>query len=182
MNMVNARPPRSVKMKDLRWICSSRYSQTVPLANSVKMKPAKKKHDRPSKVAEAPEPTNKQLELVTRQPSHPTQTNDKSKLATETKQLPQETPEPKLSWMGVQHTVKIPEKVIFTPPANKTQPAVAATSSSHYGPALPSAIKGNKGSSDSSDDEIVEVKKKHKKKHKKQVKQHKSHKRKHKHM
>ncbi|XP_065914583.1 uncharacterized protein [Dysidea avara] len=169
-------------MKDLRWICSSRYSQTVPLANSVKMKPAKKKHDRPSKVAEAPEPTNKQLELVTRQPSHPTQTNDKSKLATETKQLPQETPEPKLSWMGVQHTVKIPEKVIFTPPANKTQPAVAATSSSHYGPALPSAIKGNKGSSDSSDDEIVEVKKKHKKKHKKQVKQHKSHKRKHKHM
>jgi len=96
--------------------------------------------NKPSEAVEPPKPTNKQLELLPGPPSQPTQANDNPKIVIETKK---ETEEPKLSWMGVPHTLRTPEKVIFTPPANKTQPSVAATTSDHYGPALPAAIKGS---------------------------------------
>jgi len=105
-----------------------------------------KNTDKPPETVEPSKPANKQLELVPRQLSQPTQANEKPKLTIQMKQPTQENTEPKLSWMGVQHTVKTPEKVIFTPPANRTQhkqSSVAATTSSHYGPALPAAIKGS---------------------------------------
>jgi len=101
---------------------------------------------KPSEAVEPSKPVNEKLELVPRKLSQPAQAKEMPKLTIQMKQLTQESIEPKLSWMGVQHTVKTPEKVIFTPPVNRTQykqPSVAATTSDHYGPALPAAIKGS---------------------------------------
>jgi len=93
-------------------------------------------------VVETSAHTNQRLES-----SQPKQANDKPpKQATEIKQLAQVTEEPKLSWMGVQQAVKTPDKVIFTPSAKKTQhkqPSITATTSNHYGPALPTTMKGS---------------------------------------
>lgn len=73
------------------------------------------------------------------------QLTDKSQHSTtEAKGSLRETVQPKLSWMGMSHTAKLPNRTT-TPIVSKPQAkpsAVAAITSSQYGPSIPPSIKG----------------------------------------
>jgi len=73
------------------------------------------------------------------------QLNDKSQHSiTEAKGSLRDTVEPKLTWLGVTHTAKLPEQTtpsIANKPQNKA-PVVTAITSSHYGPSIPPSITG----------------------------------------